>query len=328
MILLLIHCLHVEIESVLDYKAGGTMNSKKVGQFIALRRKELGMTQSQLAAKLNVSDGAVSKWERGINYPDIAMVEDLSAALDVTVMELLQGELSQDAAYDPQIKEAVHETLNYSRVVDSGKRKRYIRSIRTWQVLLVILILSLFLARPVLTIYQNLASSETYDRIMSHVEENNWVAVSWNTEYYLSHFYGASNYNEIKTYQVMASDKLAKSNFDNLMNRSGLTKGELETLFLVLRKVGVDQFGSVKYPECDLDTEQKFIFGYISDEYLGDLVVNYKNRTITRIAIAAAIFNGEEPVTYFTLYSDTDGFLLTLDNVRIAIDAYYAQLNK
>ncbi len=304
------------------------MNNKKVGQFIALRRKELEMTQSQLAAKLNVSDGAVSKWERGINYPDIAMVEDLSAVLDVSVMELMQGELNHDTANDPQIKVAVQETLNYSRVIDSRKKKTYTRSIRTWQVLLIVLIATTILANPVFTIYQDLASEETYDRIISHVEENNWGAVSWNTDYYLSHFYGASKYNEIKSIQTMASEKMAKSNFDNLMNRSGLTKGELETLFLVLRKVGVNQFGSLKYPESELDTEQVFIFGYISDEYLGDLVVNYQNRTITRVAIAAAIFNGDEPVTYFTLYSDTDGFLLTFDDVRIAIDDYYTQLNK
>lgn len=304
------------------------MNNKKVGQFIAIRRKELEMTQSQLAAKLNVSDGAVSKWERGINYPDIAMVEDLSAVLGVSVMELMQGELNHDTANDPQIKVAVQETLNYSRVIDSRKKKTYTRSIRTWQVLLIVLVATTVLANPVFTIYQDHASEETYDRIVAHVEENNWVAVSWNTEYYLSHFYGASKYKEIKSIQTMASEKMAKSNFDNLMNRSGLTRGELDTLFLVLRKVGVNQFGSLKYPESELDTEQVFIFGYISDEYIGDLVVNYQNRTIARVAIAAAIFNGEEPVTYFTLYSNTDGFLLTFDDVETAIDDYYAQLNK
>lgn len=304
------------------------MNNKKVGQFIAIRRKELEMTQSQLAAKLNVSDGAVSKWERGINYPDIAMVEDLSAVLGVSVMELMQGELNHDTANDPQIKVAVQETLNYSRVIDSRKKKTYTRSIRTWQVLLIVLVATTILAKPVFTIYQDLASEETYDRIIAHVEENNWVAVSWNTEYYLSHFYGASKYNEIKSIQKNASEKLAKSNFDNLLNHSGLSKGELDTLFLVLNKVGVSHFGSVKYPEGDIDTECEFIIGYLGSYDLGDLIVSYKNRTIARVAIAAAIFNGEEPVTYFTLYSNTDGFLLTFDDVKIAIDDYYAQMNK
>lgn len=46
---------------------GGRMDTRKTGQLIAARRKELGLTQKQLAGQLNVSDRAVSKWERGIS---------------------------------------------------------------------------------------------------------------------------------------------------------------------------------------------------------------------------------------------------------------------
>ncbi len=59
------------------------------GQFLAALRKEQGLTQKQLAAKLFVSDKAVSKWERGLSIPDTALLIPLAEALGVTVTELL-----------------------------------------------------------------------------------------------------------------------------------------------------------------------------------------------------------------------------------------------
>ena len=61
------------------------------GAFVAAQRKEKGCTQKELADRLFVSDKAVSKWERGLSFPDISLLVPLSQALDVTVMELLQG---------------------------------------------------------------------------------------------------------------------------------------------------------------------------------------------------------------------------------------------
>lgn len=66
-------------------------NSIKVGNFIMDRRKELGMTQQQLADKLLISFQAVSKWENGTTYPNIDILKDLAVALDVTVDEILSG---------------------------------------------------------------------------------------------------------------------------------------------------------------------------------------------------------------------------------------------
>ena len=63
----------------------------KVGNFIANRRKELGMTQQQLADKLNVSFQAVSKWENGTSYPNTELLYDLGIILDSSVDEILSG---------------------------------------------------------------------------------------------------------------------------------------------------------------------------------------------------------------------------------------------
>lgn len=67
------------------------LNSTKVGNFIMEKRKALGMTQQQLADKLNVSFQAVSKWENGTTYPNIEILRDLAIVLEVTVDEILAG---------------------------------------------------------------------------------------------------------------------------------------------------------------------------------------------------------------------------------------------
>ena len=67
------------------------MDQIQIGKFIAACRKERGMTQAQLAEKMNVSDRAVSKWETGKNMPDSSIMLDLCAELDITVNDLLNG---------------------------------------------------------------------------------------------------------------------------------------------------------------------------------------------------------------------------------------------
>lgn len=68
------------------------IDSQKFGALVAARRKELQLTQKQLAEKLNVTDKAVSKWERGLSLPDIGLLTPLAEALGLTVAELLRGE--------------------------------------------------------------------------------------------------------------------------------------------------------------------------------------------------------------------------------------------
>ena len=67
------------------------LNSIKVGNFIMEKRKGLGMTQQQLAEKLNVSFQAISKWENGTTYPNIEILRDLAIVLGVSVDEILAG---------------------------------------------------------------------------------------------------------------------------------------------------------------------------------------------------------------------------------------------
>ena len=68
------------------------MSEKKIGEFIANKRKEKGLTQQELGDKLFVTDKAVSKWERGISFPDITILKKLASILEVDVEDILEGE--------------------------------------------------------------------------------------------------------------------------------------------------------------------------------------------------------------------------------------------
>jgi transcriptional regulator with XRE-family HTH domain len=88
------------------------MDKDKTGQLITELRKEKGMTQKQLAEALNVTDKAVSKWERGLSFPDISMLEPLSELLDISIMELLAGERQDED--EPMSREEAEDLINAS----------------------------------------------------------------------------------------------------------------------------------------------------------------------------------------------------------------------
>ena len=72
------------------------MDAEKFGRFVADRRKKLNMTQKDLAAKIQVTDKAVSKWERGLGFPDINIIEVLADALEVSITELMKSETTNE----------------------------------------------------------------------------------------------------------------------------------------------------------------------------------------------------------------------------------------
>ena len=72
------------------------MNQEKIGKFIREIRNEKKMTQQELAEKIGVTDRAISKWENGRGTPDIALLIPLAKELEITVLELLNGEKIDD----------------------------------------------------------------------------------------------------------------------------------------------------------------------------------------------------------------------------------------
>ncbi len=99
------------------------MDARTFGGFVAACRREKGMTQAELAEKLHVTDKAVSRWERGVGFPDIATLEPLAAALEVSVLELMKSERIE-AAHLGQEEAAgvVLDTLDVAK--DQRQRER------------------------------------------------------------------------------------------------------------------------------------------------------------------------------------------------------------
>ena len=98
------------------------IDSRKMGRFIVNKRKALGLTQTQLSEKLNVSFQAISKWENGVTFPNIEILKDLAAVLEVTVDEILAGSEKEenglsyskagvDIAYTDSIKKEMEKSL-------------------------------------------------------------------------------------------------------------------------------------------------------------------------------------------------------------------------
>jgi transcriptional regulator with XRE-family HTH domain len=96
------------------------MNQEKIGKFIAERRKNIGFTQAQLAEKLNITDRAVSKWETGKSLPDASVMLALCALLQITVNDLLSGEIVSAERYDKQMENHLLDVVIQKR--ESDKR--------------------------------------------------------------------------------------------------------------------------------------------------------------------------------------------------------------
>lgn len=102
------------------------MNNEATGALIRELRKEKKMTQKELAQHLHVTDRAVSKWERGLCAPDIALLEPLAQILGTTVLGIVSGTRAEQQAHAEQIENAVKEALQYSEqeIARKGKTLR------------------------------------------------------------------------------------------------------------------------------------------------------------------------------------------------------------
>jgi Predicted transcription factor, homolog of eukaryotic MBF1 len=85
------------------------MNQEAIGKFISNCRKDKGLTQMQLAEKLNITNRAVSKWETGKSCPDVSIMLELCDILEITVNELLSGERISMENYQKKAEENLIE---------------------------------------------------------------------------------------------------------------------------------------------------------------------------------------------------------------------------
>lgn len=96
------------------------MNQEKIGLFIAKCRREKNMTQEDLAEKLGVSNKSISRWENGKTMMDISLFEPLCNELNISIIELLNGERINDKKKDKLYTKTL---INYSNKVGSRNKQ-------------------------------------------------------------------------------------------------------------------------------------------------------------------------------------------------------------
>ena len=94
------------------------MNQIKIGKFITERRKNVNLTQMQLAEKLNITDRAVSKWETGRAMPDSSIMLELCDVLQITVNDLLSGEVVSMDNYNKELENKLLEMVKEKEAAD------------------------------------------------------------------------------------------------------------------------------------------------------------------------------------------------------------------
>jgi len=102
------------------------MDPEKFGSFIQQRRKELGLKQSDLAGILSVTDKAVSRWERGIGFPDIKLLEPLAKALELSLTELMQSRMIDENLPKEEADALLAET---AELVETQKKLSWQRKV-------------------------------------------------------------------------------------------------------------------------------------------------------------------------------------------------------
>ena len=124
------------------------MEQVKIGKFIAQCRKNKNMTQAELAEKLNITDRAISKWETGKGMPDSGIMLELCNELDITVNELLSGEIIKMENYNEKLEQNLIDMVKQKEEAD--------KRLLTLEVFIGILVTMIFLALAFVASFVNM----------------------------------------------------------------------------------------------------------------------------------------------------------------------------
>ena len=91
------------------------MDTKKIGEFLKVLRKEKGLTQEQAAEILSVSGRTISRWETGTNMPDLSILIQMAEFYNVEVKEILDGQRKSENM-DKELKETLFKVADYNKL--------------------------------------------------------------------------------------------------------------------------------------------------------------------------------------------------------------------
>ena len=192
------------------------MDLVKIGKYIAGKRKALGMTQKQLAEKLNMSDKSVSKWERGICLPDVSVYMELCEILGISINEFLAGE---DIDAENVEKKSEDNIIQVTK--DSKKKQKNLKSIlavvTTFAVIMVLVLGAVFVHK----VMQPKNYITAVDR--TSAEMKTAELLSGTDGAYLFKFYAKEEYKTLTIYlseyqagELINKSKVADLDYDGL----------------------------------------------------------------------------------------------------------------
>ena len=106
------------------------MDQKRIGSFLKELRKEHGITQEQMAEKLNISGRTVSRWETGSNMPDISLLTEIADLFDVTIPEIINGERKGENINE-EVKEVAQKMADYA----GAEKETIIKNVRNQSII-------------------------------------------------------------------------------------------------------------------------------------------------------------------------------------------------
>ena len=171
------------------------MEKNKIGKFIAIKRKEKGLTQAELGKILSVTDKAVSKWERGLGLPDIMIVKSLAKTLDVSVNDILSGEKTENNNVDVEA-----ELMKIKERINHQHKKKIMIIITLFSLIIITIILkNISFGYTIKKVYYNHANKNSYINV--GVPKTSFLMKYRDKSYSFKNFRNASILeNEIKQY--------------------------------------------------------------------------------------------------------------------------------
>ena len=132
------------------------MDLSKIGRFIAEQRKKQNLTQAELAEKLHITDRAISKWETGRSMPDSSIMLDLCKELNISVNDLLSGEVTYMDNYNEKLEQNLLEMVKEKEKAD--------KRLLTFEVVIGCLSIFILLAMTIIASYT--PSLQDWQRIL------------------------------------------------------------------------------------------------------------------------------------------------------------------
>ena len=262
------------------------MDLKKIGIYIAGKRKEAGMTQKQLAGKLGMSDKSVSKWERGICLPDVSVYMELCDILGISINEFLAGE---DIAAENVVRQSEENLIEITKD-GKDKQKRLRRILGVMCVLVAILVVGLGNV-----LFHRMIRPRNYIRPVERdsVEMKTAELLSGETDTYLFRYVARDKYKSISLYiseyragKLVSKDKIGDIQYENMnIGSEGMIAAVPDFEHFVIKVIIADDSG--KYT-----TDIPVLDGVKDRKYYGRSAIAIQDITPIR-------YNKEENIVAF-----------------------------